>query len=194
MTNDVKVSGKVATGFTLDHEYENEKFYRFYLHSKRTSGSIDVIPVIVSEKLIDINKNHIGVWMDVYGQFRSFNLHTGDKTKLLLYVFVSKIEYPVNCKEINSILLEGKICKIPNFRETPNGRLITDLLIGVNRNYNKSDYIPCIAWGRNAVAMSGLEIGSKVRLTGRIQSREYTKDNKINIAYEISVNMIESVD
>lgn len=194
MTNEVKVSGKVATAFTLDHEYNNEKFYRFYLHSKRTSGSLDVIPVIVSEKLIDINKDYVNEWMDVYGQFRSFNLHTGDKTKLLLYVFVSKIDLPDKCKDVNNILLEGIIYKQPNYRETPYGRLITDLLIGVKRNYDKSDYIPCIAWSRNAVAMSGLNVGTKVRLTGRIQSREYTKDGEMKIAYEVSIIMIELVD
>ena len=193
MKNDVLIKGRVATKLKLDYEFENEKFYRFYLHSTRTGGTIDIIPVIVSEKLIDPAADYTNKWMCISGQYRSFYSHDGEKTKLLLYIFVNRIMENDDKCETNDVLIEGEIAKEPVFRETPNGRLITDLLIAVKRNYSKSDYIPCIAWGRNAIGVSTAKVGTEVRLAGRIQSREYNKDGAKKIAYELSINLLEVV-
>lgn len=193
INNKVTLAGTIATRFLLDHEYYNERFYHFFISVKRTSGTVDNIPVIVSERLIDTTKDLTGCHVSIVGEFRSFSLHNKNKTRLLLYVFPLKIELLNEPQDINNIFIQGVIRKTPVLRETPYGRVITDILLTVNREYDKCDYIPCIAWGRNAVAISGVEISTKVRLTGRIQSRDYDKNGITLTAYEVSVNLIESV-
>ena len=165
----------------------------------RLSDSVDYIPLMVSERLVDVTQNYIGETILVNGQFRSYNRHEEKKNRLVLSVFVREwefvddIEYEVKS---NQIYLDGYICKEPIYRKTPLGREIADLLVAVNRSYGKSDYIPCICWGRNARYASGFEVGSHVEVFGRIQSREYLKkigedETERRIAYEVSVSKIE---
>ena len=165
----------------------------------RLSNFVDIIPVMVSERIVDVTENYDGRLIYVQGQFRSYNRHEEKKNRLVLSVFARELEFiEEESDELksNQIYLDGYICKEPIYRKTPLGREIADLLIAVNRSYGKSDYIPCICWGRNARFASGFEVGSHVEIWGRIQSREYVK--KINedetekrIAYEVSVSKIE---
>lgn len=191
--NEVTISGRIESGFTFETENYNEKFYKFTIYIERTSGSADLIPVIVSERLIDVNMDCIGRYVSIKGQFRSHNVHdskTG-KASLLLYVFPFQIELIDRCEFVNEIALEGFVCKKPTFRNTPFGRSISDLIMAVNRQYSKSDYIPCICWGRNAIFASNMNVGDQVHIDGRIQSREYEKDGHTHVAFEVSVNLIE---
>ena len=168
---------------------------------KRTSETIDYLPLLISEYLIDVNKNHIGEIIHVTGQFRSYNRHEELKNRLVLSVFVLEIEFIEEETEemkSNQIILDGYICKDPIYRKTPLGREIADLLVAVNRSYSKSDYIPCICWSRNARHASGLPIGTHLKITGRIQSRDYIKhhsngEEEERRAYEISASRIEVI-
>lgn len=191
--NRVTVKGRIETNFMLDHDYYYERFYQLLLAIKRSSGAVDVIPVIVSERLIDVSKDLTGHYVSIVGEFRSFNYHGDSKNKLLLYIFPLKIEVISEPDNINDILIQGVLCKEPVLRETPYGRVITDVLLAVNREYNKSDYIPAIAWGRNAYFISSLHRGTVIRAAGRIQSRNYNKYGSVMTAYEISLNLVETV-
>lgn len=195
--NDVAIEGRVETEFELDHEVYSEKFYQFKVSITRESGTKDTIPVIVSEKLIDVTKDKTNEFVHIEGEFRSYNQQTNDgKVHLCLYLFAEQI-FNVSegvSSDINRIALEGFICKPPTYRKTPFGREISDMLIAVNRPRGKCDYIPCIAWGRNARYAQRLEVGSLIRISGRIQSRNYDKNGCTNVAYEVSVidmNVIE---
>ena len=168
----------------------------------RLSNFADYIPVMVSERLLDVSKDWKGQYISVVGQFRSYNRHEEKKNRLVLSVFARELSLVQEVDEdvkSNQIFLDGYICKEPIYRKTPLGREIADLLIAVNRSYGKSDYIPCICWGRNARFASTFEVGTHVQIQGRIQSREYVK--KINeletekrIAYEVSVSKIEQME
>ena len=166
---------------------------------KRLSNSEDIIPLMVSERLIDVTQDYIGQSVMVNGQFRSYNRHDEMKNRLVLSVFVREIVFideELDGAKTNTILLDGYICKMPVYRKTPLGREIADLLLAVNRPYGKSDYIPCICWGRNARYASTFEVGEHVQIIGRIQSREYTKritENEMQkrTAYEVSVSKLE---
>lgn len=168
---------------------------------KRLSNSDDRIPLMISERLIDVHQNYIGEYIMATGQFRSYNQHEEKKNRLVLSVFVrevSFVEEELDGAKTNTILLDGYICKRPIYRKTPLGREIADLLLAVNRPYGKSDYIPCICWGRNARFASGFEVGEHVQVLGRIQSREYVKkltetETEKRIAYEVSVSKLECV-
>lgn len=168
----------------------------------RLSNFVDYIPVMVSERLIDTTQNYIGQYIYVTGQFRSYNRHEEKKNRLVLSVFARELEFMEQEEEdvkSNQIFLDGYICKEPIYRKTPLGREIADLLIAVNRSYGKSDYIPCICWGRNARFASGFTVGAHVQVWGRIQSREYVKklnelETEKRVAYEVSVSKIEYLD
>jgi len=198
--NNVKLGGVVASGLELSHEIYGEKFYKFFMEIDRLSGIKDKIPVIISERLIDVNNFEVGKLILVNGQYRSYNqvLENG-KSKLILSVFVKEIEteeLDEKIKTVNELILIGCICKPPIYRKTPLGRDIADVLVAVNRAYNKSDYIPCILWGRNAKFCQSLGIGTNVRLEGRIQAREYEKKYEdgtaeTRVAYEVSVSKFE---
>lgn len=198
--NFVKLGGVVASGLELSHELYGEKFYKFFMEIDRLSGVKDRIPVIISERLIDEQDFSIGKLIVVEGQYRSYNqvLESG-KSKLILTVFVKEITtegIDERVKTLNELTLIGCICKAPIYRKTPLGRDIADVLVAVNRAYNKSDYIPCILWGRNAKFCQTLGIGTNVRLEGRIQAREYEKkyeDGTVEtrVAYEVSVSKFE---
>ena len=197
--NQVTIMGEVASQFTFSHEVFGEGFYMVEVLVKRLSNSDDRIPLMISERLIDVHQDYTGEYIMVTGQFRSYNHHDEQKNRLVLSVFVREVtfvEEELDGAKTNSIFLDGYICKTPIYRKTPLGREICDILLAVNRSYGKSDYIPCICWGRNARFAGNLEIGSRIQLIGRIQSREYQKrisENQLikRVAYEVSVNKLE---
>jgi len=199
--NVVTISGKIATEAEFSHEVYGEGFYSFSLEVPRLSDSYDSICVTVSERLISKECLEIGKFVEVEGQFRSYNNFNSnvEGSKLVLTVFAREINFLEDERKLknpNRIYLNGFICKKPIYRTTPFGREITDILLAVNRPYNKSDYIPCISWGRNARYSSNLEIGDNIKIWGRIQSREYQKkfDNgevMTRVAYEVSISKME---
>lgn len=168
----------------------------------RLSDSADLIPLMVSERLLDVTQDLRGQLIMVSGQFRSYNRHEEHKNKLILSVFVRELTFIDTLEEnekTNYIFLDGYICKEPIYRKTPLGREIADILLAVNRPYGKSDYIPCISWGRNARFAAGFQVGDRCRIWGRIQSREYMKkiseeETEKRIAYEVSVSKMEVAD
>lgn len=197
--NQVTIMGEMVSGFTFSHEVFGEGFYMVDVSVKRLSNSRDLIPVMISERLIDVTQDYTGEFLMVTGQFRSYNRHEEQKNRLVLSVFAREAEFideePDGAKT-NTILLDGYICKLPVYRKTPLGREIADLLLAVNRPYGKSDYIPCICWGRNARFASTFQAGEHVQLIGRIQSREYMKklsetETEKRTAYEVSVSKLE---
>ena len=200
--NQVSIMGKIASGFTFSHQVYGEGFYLVDLLVKRLSDSEDRIPLMVSERLVDVTQDYEGEYIMVQGQFRSYNRHEEKKNRLVLSVFVRELSFVEEADDsikTNQIFLDGYICKPPVYRKTPLGREIADLLLAVNRPYGKSDYIPCICWGRNARYASAFEVGGHVLLWGRIQSREYIKKLNENqtekrTAYEVSVSKLEYAD
>ena len=180
--------------FSFSHEINGEKFFSFTLEVERVSGTKDYIPVIISEKMIGKIITNDNFPVCIKGQFRSRNVKDETKTHLKLYVFVYDIFMFEETCNYNDVYVEGFICKHPVYRATPKGREITDIMLAVPRICGKSDYIPCICWGRNAVYASKLPVGSKIKVAGRIQSREFQKqvDNVIEnrIAYELSISQI----
>ena len=200
--NQVTIMGQVVTGFKFSHKVFGEGFYIMEVMVKRLSNTFDRIPLMVSERLIDVTQDYVGEYIMAMGQFRSYNRNEEQKNRLVLSVFVreiSFIEEEPDDSKANNILLDGYICKEPIYRKTPMGREIADLLLAVNRPYGKSDYIPCICWGRNARYISNFGIGEHVQISGRIQSREYKKkisDTEIELrtAYEVSVSKLEVME
>ena len=199
--NQVTIMGEVVSEFTFSHEVFGEGFYMVEVLVRRLSNSDDRIPLMVSERLIDVTQDYRGEYIMVNGQFRSYNRHEEDRNRLVLSVFareISFVEEELDGAKTNNILLDGYICKAPVYRKSPLGREIADLLLAVNRPYGKSDYIPCICWGRNARYASSFEVGEHVQVLGRIQSREYVKklsevETEKRVAYEVSVSKLECV-
>lgn len=196
--NQVTVAGEIISDFEFSHEIFGEGFYTVKLLVNRLSETDDVIPLMVSERLVDVTGEYIGQRVEAKGQFRSYNWHEENRNHLILSVFVRELEFidEIGGRKPNSIFLDGYICKQPVYRMTPLGREISDLLLAVNRAYGKSDYIPCICWGRNARFAGKLEVGERIQVWGRIQSREYQKkvgeEQIVNrVAYEVSVNKLE---
>ena len=192
--NYVEIGGKINSKLEFSHEIYDEKFYKFFIETKRLSNSVDKLPIIISERLIDIDELEIGKLVNIKGQFRSYNKQNDGKSKLVLSVFARDIEFCEDEKilTLNNANFMGYICKQPIYRKTPLGREIADVLIAVNRSYKKSDYIPCILGGRNAKFCEKIEIGTPVKLSGRIQSRNYEKklpDGTVipKVAYEVSI-------
>lgn len=201
MNNEAKTNNKVYLSGTIEsepvfsHELYGEGFYEFTLRVPRLSEQSDVIPITISERLLGEKNLVKGTKISFYGQFRSFNKLVGEKSKLMLTVFVRDFLDEDEEANPNVTELTGYVCKQPMYRTTPFNREICDLLIAVNRAYDKSDYIPCIAWGRNARFVKEMAVWQKLSLSGRIQSREYTKklpdgSSEIRVAYELSVNKI----
>jgi len=197
--NVVTISGKVVSNLEFSHEVYGEGFYRFMLEVPRLSENSDIIPVTISERLMAQRRPEIGDTVLIEGQFRSYNSYSPEGNKLILTVFAREIKFLEDGKSIknpNQIFLNGYICKKPVYRTTPFGREISDILLAVNRPYNKSDYIPCISWGRNARYSEGLSVGDNIKIWGRIQSREYQKKYEsgevvTKVAYEVSVSKME---
>ena len=197
--NKVYLKGEIVTEAKLSHEMYGEGFYEMDILVKRLSGQADVLPVTISERLIESGNLKVGSQLNALGQFRSYNKMVDGKSKLMLTVFVREILQEDYSTNPNSIVLSGYICKPPIYRTTPFNREIADVLIAVNRAYNKSDYIPCIAWGRNARFVKNLSVGERVALSGRIQSREYQKklsetEVKTMTAYEVSISKLAAYD
>lgn len=200
--NRVTVIGTIVSEFVFSHAVYGEGFYLVELSVNRLSEQADVIPLMISERLIDVSADLRGCTIEATGQFRSYNRHEGAKNRLVLSVFVREVRFLeefTDYTKTNQIFLDGYICKEPIYRKTPLGREIADLLVAVNRPYGKSDYIPCISWGRNARFASGFTVGTRVLIWGRVQSREYTK--KLNetecekrTAYEVSVSKLECAE
>ncbi|WP_053956129.1 single-stranded DNA-binding protein [Inediibacterium massiliense] len=198
-TNKVTIIGEIHSPLTFSHEMYGEGFYIFKMRVPRLSDHNDVLPVTISERIIMDENLHMGKIVNVEGQLRSYNKYADGKNKLILTIFAREIElYDENdeIKNPNQIYLDGYICKDPVYRSTPFGREITDLLIAVNRPYNKSDYIPCIAWGRNARFSEKLKVGDHLKIWGRIQSRQYQKklgEEQVitKMAYEVSISKME---
>ncbi|MBQ3115455.1 MAG: single-stranded DNA-binding protein [Clostridia bacterium] len=193
--NKVFISGEIVSQAEFSHEVYGEGFYEMNVLVKRLSGQADVLPITASERLIADKDLKLGSTINAIGQFRSYNKLVDGKSKLMLTVFVREILEDVTAKNPNSIVLTGYICKPPIYRTTPFNREIADVLIAVNRSYNKSDYIPCIAWGRNARFAKNLAVGEKIAISGRIQSREYQKkitDDEVKTltAYEVSISKL----
>lgn len=197
-TNVINVSGKVVSDYTLSHEVYSEGFYSFYLETSRLSQASDILPVTISERLLLSEDIHIGTYIELTGQIRSYNSSNGIKNHLILTVFAKDIRVieQLEQKAPNNVHLNGFICKPPIYRTTPFGREIADILLAVNRAYNKSDYIPTIAWGRNARFANTLAVGDNIKILGRMQSRRYQKkleDGSVleKTAYEVSISKLE---
>lgn len=197
--NQVTLSGEITSNFEFSHEVYGEGFYTAMLASERTSGQKDIIPIMASDRLVDVKADWTGRFVKVSGQFRSYNKHDGERNRIVLSVFVREFEeyeeMPFADND-NHISLDGYICKPPIYRKTPLGREITDVLLAVNRPYGKSDYIPTILWGRNARFVSALQVGQRLKVDGRIQSRTYIKrlsedKTEERTAYEVSVSKME---
>lgn len=196
--NKVYIYGEIVSEAVFSHEVYGEGFYEFYVKVMRLSGQADILPVTVSERIMT-EEMKVGGYICALGQFRSYNKVDGAKSRLMLTVFVRELLEAPPVKNPNSIVLSGYICKPPVYRTTPFNREIADLLVAVNRSYNKSDYIPAIAWGRNARFVRNLAVGDKIALSGRIQSREYQKkqpdESFVSItAYEVSISKLAAFD
>ena len=207
--NYAAISGVIVSEPKFSHEVYGEGFYYFFVEVKRLSSSSDRIPVMVSERLVALSEYTEGRYIYIEGQFRSYNQVGDNHSKLMLMVFARDVRFDEHIEDCpkneageetdcNTVVLDGFICKQPVYRKTPFNREIADLLIAVNRSYNKSDYIPCISWGRNARYCAGRNVGDNVRLTGRIQSRAYQKKypdgtTEERMAYEVSVIRLELI-
>lgn len=198
--NKISLVGEVISSPKLSHETHNEKFYTVKVDVKRLSGDIDTLEIIISEKLYDIDKIELGIRYYIEGEIRSYNYYVSEteRRKLVINIFAKNLSIAEETDDecLNNFELVGHICKKPIYRKTPFDREISDILLAVNRLYGKSDYLPCIAWGRNAKFASTLEIGDKIKITGRMQSRQYTKkisdnEEEKKIAYEMSIITLE---
>lgn len=197
--NKVYVMGEIISDATFSHEVCGEGFYEFFIRVMRLSGQADVLPITLSERLIQAGTLERGKTICAVGQFRSYNKIENGKSRLILTVFIRALLDALPEKNPNTVLLSGYICKPPVYRTTPFNREIADVLIAVNRAYNKSDYIPCIAWGRNARFVKTLNVGDRIAVSGRIQSREYQKklsetEVKTMTAYEVSVSKLAAFE
>ena len=200
--NQVSMMGEIVSEFQFSHEVFGEGFYMVELAVNRLRNYSDYIPLMISERLIDTEQDYTGQLIRVSGQFRSYNRHEEKKNRLVLSVFVRELEFLDEIDEnekTNQIFLDGYICKEPIYRKTPLGREIADVLLAVNRSYGKSDYIPCICWGRNARFASGFTVGSHIQIVGRVQSREYVKrideeNVEHRVAYEVSVSKVDLLE
>lgn len=200
--NKVELTGEIVSDFTFSHEVFGENFYTTKISIKRRSDTVDILPIAVSDRLVDVKMDRKGKQIKIKGQLRSYNQHNENGKRLILSVFAREFEaleeLPFMDDE-NHIFLDGYVCKQPNYRKTPLGREVTDILLAVNRPYGKSDYIPCIIWGRNARYSSSFAVGTHIQIEGRIQSREYQKkisDTEVEtrIAYEVSASKITVVE
>ena len=200
--NHLVLLGKIVSDKSYSHEIYGEKFYVFNLEVVRLSATVDIIPITISERLLTNMDLDIGKRVKVEGQFRSYNNYENERNRLILTVFAKEIieaeEEPQEDEVTNEVTLVGYVCKKPIYRQTPFGREIADVLLAVNRAYNKSDYIPSIAWGRNARFCQNMEVGTEVKIVGRVQSRSYEKKHEdgtveTRVAYEVSIASMEVV-
>lgn len=197
--NRTSIEGVFCESFVFDHKLYGEKFYTSHIAVQRISGVFDFVPVMISERLMDVSIDHTGVPVKIDGQFRSHNRCENGKNRVILFAFANDVNILNQVGNANQIYLNGFICKKPVYRRTTLGREIADVLLAVNRSYGKTDYIPCICWGRDARFASGFELGTNVEIYGRIQSREYFKqigdeEFEERTAYEVSISRIDIVE
>lgn len=191
--NTALITGEICSPPVMSHSFKGENFYNMTVKVKRLSDVYDYITVTVQENMVPGLEE--GKAVTVSGQYRSYNNYSGVGNKLILTLFANEITDETETENPNTIYLNGFICKQPIYRTTPFGREITDIIVAVNRNFGKSDYIPCIAWGRNAKYAAGLNVGDNIEVWGRIQSRNYKKkitEEEVveKTAYEVSVTRI----
>ena len=196
--NFISLQGRVDGEVEFSHSVLDEDFYKFMLNVSRLSGVVDSLPVTVPKRLLDSIELGDGDCIALTGQLRSYNKYQENRTRLILTAFARSIDIVDNEEENpNNVMLNGYVCKLPTYRKTPFGREITDVIIAVNRAFNRSDYIPTICWGKNALLCRDLPVGTNVLIKGRLQSREYTKrmgeDFEVRTAYEVSVGEIEEI-
>lgn len=196
--NFISLQGRVEGDIEYSHSVLDEDFYKFKLNVSRLSGVVDSLPVTVAKKVLDNINLADGDKISISGQLRSYNKYQENRARLILTAFAKSIEKQTDEDENpNNVILNGFVCKQPNYRKTPFGREITDVIIAVNRAFNRSDYIPTICWGKNAIMCKNLPVGTNVIIKGRLQSREYTKrmgeELEIRTAYEVSVGEIEEI-
>lgn len=197
--NQIIICGRITEEFSYNHEVFGERFYESTMEVMRTSGKPDFVPIMVSERLVPVHEQWAEKFCKITGNFRSYNKHIDERTCLILSVYARTFDVLEEREDKNEIFLDGHLCKQPVYRETPMGREIADMLVAVNRPYGKSDYIPCVAWGRNAKYVSSFDVATHVNLRGRIQSREYIKKfadgtEEKRTAYEVSCGMLEIVE
>ena len=197
LNNKVTIAGEVMSPYVYSHEVMGEKFYTTVIKTKRLSGTSNLIPVLISERLISPTMDDTWAFVEISGEFRSYDDKENGKSKLS--VFAQNISFLEEPKNVNDIEIVGFICKKPIYRTTPLGREISDVILAVHRGYHKTDYIPCVVWGRNARFAENLSVGTKLKLHGRIQSREYNKkisDNEFETrtAFEMSVSRLEVLE
>lgn len=197
--NKVFVAGEIISDFEFSHEFYGEKFYLFDLKTDRNSGHSDILPILVSDRIVNVKESAKGATVEIEGQMRSYNKHTEEKSYVVLTIFACRIENTDALYFDDQVELHGFICKEPIYRKTPLGRDITDFILAVNRPYGNVDYIPCIAWGRDALYLGASEIGKELKLEGRFQSREYKKkigenEYETRTAFEVSVRKLEVVE
>lgn len=198
LLNSVKLEGIILCEPEFSHSYKDKKFYSTKMSIKRLSGTEDIIPLIIFDDMVDVVKENVGKVFNIDGQYHSFNDTNNGSRKLKLFVLVKEIYIKEELENINQIVLDGFICKQPNYRTTPSGKTITDVILAVNRNNYKSDYIPIIFWNSNAKHASELNVGDEIQINGRIQSRKYNKviDNVTSVmtAYEVSVTSFKKIE
>ena len=193
--NQAIIRGEIASRFVFSHEFYGIRFYEVFVKVRRRSDAVDLLPVLVSDEQVDVTADHIGDFITVNGQYRSRNRHDGQKRRLILYVYAKKVGFTgaeLDADKMNHVMLDGFIVQVPVFRRTLLGKEITDIILAVNRSYGHTDYIPCILWGKDAEEAADWEVGKHVQITGKIQSRIYTKkmtetESEERVAYEVSV-------
>ncbi|MCD8049840.1 MAG: single-stranded DNA-binding protein [Clostridia bacterium] len=196
--NFISLEGVIDGDISYSHSVMDEEFYKFTLAVPRLSGTVDALPVTVSGRLLEDAGLSTGESAALTGQIRSYNKYLENRTRLILTAFAKSLnEASGEGENMNQVILNGYVCKTPTYRKTPFGREITDVIIAVNRAFNRSDYIPTICWGKNALFCRDLPVGTNVMIKGRLQSREYTKrsgeEYEIRTAYEVSVGEIEEI-
>lgn len=200
LNNKIYLEGTCVSGLEFSHEMYGEGFYSFKVSVSRLSDVNDILPITISERLLTELEIKEGLELVVEGQLRSYNKFIDGSNRLILTVFARDIQPCIEkSKNPNQIFLNGYICKEPVYRTTPFGREISDILLAVNRPYNKSDYIPTISWGRNSRFCKTLKVGDNIKVWGRLQSRQYQKkvgENDVlsKTAYEVSISKLEYAD
>ena len=198
--NIANLVGEISSVFEFSHETHGEKFYAFDLKVERLSGNFDLLPILISERLVNVKQSAVGAMVQIDGQLRSYNFKIGDRNRTILSIFVNDIQNVDEDEFANNfVALQGFICKKPIYRKTPKGKDIADVILAVNRPLGRTDYIPCILWGRDAIYSGTFEVGQEISIEGRFQSREYQKrlengETDIRTAFELSVNRMEVVN
>ena len=195
--NQIIVRGSLTALPRFSHENHGKRFFRFSLEVPRLSGNVDILPVVAEEKILNQMDLSGGEMLTVIGQIRSHNTRQEGVRRLLVFIFAADM-IAEDAEPMNDVMIEGPLCREPVYRRTPLGREICDAMIAVPRAFNRADYLPCILWGRTAQDISRCHTRDRVRITGRLQSRVYTKltdDGPIErTAYEISALSAEVLD